>query len=68
MEKSRNHKITTTQGMSGFFAIETAEYQDDRGQWYTDIVQTGIGRYKSSERAEKEGRQWAKDEGLPFES
>ena len=67
MEKSRNHKITVTNGMSGFFAIETAEYLDDDGEWYQDVTQTGIGRYKSSEKAEREGRAWAKDENLPFE-
>jgi hypothetical protein len=67
MEKSRNHKITTTQGMSGFFAVHVAEFLDDTGVWYQDIVSTGIGRYKSSEKAEDEGKQWAKDENLPFE-
>jgi len=61
----RNHRITTTQGMSGFFAVMIADYEDM--DWCPDIVTTGIGRYATSAEAEKEGRQWAEDEEIPFE-
>lgn len=68
MAKSRNHYITVTQGMSGYFAVMRAEYQDDpdKDEWFEDNTQTGIGRYKTSKEAEIEAKHWAKDEGVPY--
>ncbi len=60
MTKSRNHKISISSGMSGFYAIEIAEYHDEiTGGWYLDCVQTGIGRYQTKEEAIEEGKEWA---------
>lgn len=65
-ENSRNHRISVTQGMSGFFAVMVADYEDMN--WCTDVVQTGFGRYKLQADAIKEAKRWAEDEGVPFES
>lgn len=65
MVKSRNHKITIGYGMSGYFAVHVAEYEDIG--WNIDNVQTGVGRYRNREEAIKEGKDWAKAESLPFE-
>jgi len=69
MSKSRNHRITVTSGMSGYFAVEIAEYQEEyNGEkfWDTDIVQTGIGRYRTSQEAESEAKCWAESENIPY--
>jgi hypothetical protein len=66
MVRSRNHYITVTSGMSGFFAVMRAEYEDAPGVWNWDNVQTGIGRYKTGDEAAKEGKEWAESEGIEF--
>jgi len=64
MSKSRNHRITTTEGMSGYFAVMIADYEDI--DWNPDIVTTGIGRYNTKKEAIKEAKQWAESEELPY--
>jgi hypothetical protein len=66
--KSRNHYITTTFGISGYFAVMRAEYEDEPGEWMEDNVTTGIGRYRTKERAIIEAKQWAKEEGIPYKA
>lgn len=60
----RNYRITVTQGMSGWFAVMIADYEDI--DWGADIVTTGIGRYRTRDEAENEGRNWAESEEIPF--
>lgn len=63
-EKSRNYRITVTSGMSGYFAVMIADYEDI--DWNADIVTTGIGRYKTRKEAEQEAKSWAEDEEIPY--
>ena len=60
----RNFRISTTQGMSGHFAVKLADYEDM--DWNTDVVQSGVGRYKTKVDAEKEALSWANEEKIPF--
>ncbi len=66
-EECRNHRISTTHGMSGFFAVHIAEFSDDGKLWYTDVINTGTGRYKNSEDARKEAKQWSVADEIPLE-
>ncbi len=50
--------------MSGYFAVYVAEYEDMN--WGVDVVQTGIGRYKTFDEAEEEAKEWALSEGIPY--
>ena len=59
----RNYRIGVTSGISGYFAVMLADYEDMG--WNTDVVQTGIGRYKKKEDAVKEAKQWAQAEEIP---
>lgn len=63
-ETCRNHRITVTQGMSGFFAVMIADYEDM--DWHPDAVMTGMGRYKKQSDAVIEAEAWAEVEGIPF--
>ena len=53
--------ITVTRGMSGWFAVLLAYYDDIKGY---DIYCTGIGRYEDKADAEAEARQWAAAENI----
>jgi len=53
--------------MSGYYAVHIAEFNENGYGWYTDIIATGIGRYRTPEEAVDEGREWAKSELMPFE-
>ncbi len=65
---SRNHRISVTQGMSGYFAVLMAEFSDDGGRnWCWEPDGTGFGRYRTSEEAELEAIDWAEAEDLPLE-
>lgn len=61
----RNHRISVTHGGSGYFAVMLADYADM--QWGTDIVQTGIGRFKTRAEAVEEAQTWAKAENMQCE-
>lgn len=52
--------ITTTQGMSGFFAVHMwlNEEEKDIGPFW-EPYDTGIGRYETREEAEREAIDWA---------
>jgi hypothetical protein len=67
-EPSKNWRLSVSRGMSGWFAVLIADFQHEKsGFWYTDVWQTGIGRYATREEAESEARSWAESEGLPYE-
>lgn len=53
--------ITTTKGMSGFFAVHMwLNEEEDFGPFW-EPYETGMGRYATREEAEVEARQWAED-------
>lgn len=56
--------ITTTHGMSGYFAVMIWLNPDLGG--FEESYQTGTGRYKSSSAAVMEGTIWAADEDIDF--
>lgn len=57
--------ITTTEGMSGFFAVQLEWNSDHGGFW--EPAQTGFGRYSTKTEAEAEARAWAEAEKLEFQ-
>ena len=63
--RCRNHRISVTHGMSGYFAVHLADFEDM--DWFPDIVSTGIGRYATKEGAISEAKEWAKSELIPFQ-
>ena len=65
-ETISNHRITVKLLGSGFAAIMLVEVTDEKLGTYTDIQQTGIGRYKTKQEAESEAKHWANDEGIPY--
>lgn len=64
MSISRNHFITVQLLGSGYAAVELAEYEDM--EWNLDVVNTGLGRYRTIEQAGREARSWAEAEELPL--
>jgi hypothetical protein len=60
--------ITTTQGMSGWFAVcywfNTKEKDLPDGFW--EPWDTGFGRYSTEEKAIEEAQSWAESEGLEY--
>lgn len=54
-----NSYITTSHGMSGYYALQVDSQTGEP-------IQTGIGRYVTEERARAEGREWAASERLEF--
>ena len=58
--------ITTTEGMSGFFAVHMwLNEEEDFGPFYEPYA-TGFGRYATREEAEVEARQWAEETGMEY--
>lgn len=54
---------------SGFGAAHVGIFiEDELGGEYPDIIQTGIGRFKTSEEAKPEAEWWAKAEEIEFKS
>lgn len=59
--------ITTTQGMSGFFAVMYWwNDKDIPGMGFWEPWDTGIGRYGDEARAIEEAQDWAESEGLEY--
>lgn len=56
--------ITTTEGMSGFFAVHMWYNREDGGFW--EPYDTGYGRYLTRERAQEEAIEWAQELGLEY--
>lgn len=63
-ETTNPNYITTTQGMSGWFAVMLWWNPEMDGFW--EPWNTGIGRYATEAEAAAEGRDWAAAEGLEF--
>lgn len=57
--------ITTTQGMSGFFAVMYWWNPDMGGFW--EPYETGFGRYSDEARAIEEAETWAENEQLDYQ-
>lgn len=56
--------ITTTFGMSGYFAVMYWWNPESGGFW--EPYNTGFGRYKTKEKAVEEAKQWAEAEDLQY--
>jgi len=68
MSKMKAHPtyITVTKGGSGWTAVMMRWYQDIPPNGGYDVQQSGMESFKTRKPAEREGRYWAKDEGLRF--
>ena len=64
MSWSRNPRITVQLLGSGYAAVYLADYEDMG--WATDVVQTGVGRYRTWKEAEAEARSWSESDGIPL--
>lgn len=59
-----DHWISTTSGMSGYFAVEYWLNPDMGG--FVEPYDTRFGRYGTREEAEAEAIDWAEEAGLPY--
>ena len=67
-EEARNYRISVTKGISGYFAVFVAEFNIGKSKgWYTDIINTGIGRYKTRKEAIQEAEEWSISDEIPLE-
>jgi len=64
MDQERRSFITVSLGGVGYFAVMVWWNPELGGFW--EPYQTGVGRYRTPEKAIIEGKTWAKDEGLEF--
>lgn len=64
-ETLSNHRIGVSLLGSGYAAVHYVDVTDDNGT-YTDVQQTGIGRYRTREEALEEAREWAEGDGIPL--
>ena len=64
MSNQHNDYITTTYGMSGYFAVHVWWNPDMGGFW--EPYQTGVGRYSDKKLAIVEAKQWAEAEELEY--
>lgn len=64
-EKTSNFRIGVQLLGSGHAAILYVDVTDDHGT-YTDVQQTGIGRYATHKEAAIEARMWAKSDDYPL--
>lgn len=60
--KPNNPYITTTQGMSGHFAVMIHTHEDD----FPEPWESGIGRYATEDEAIQEAKEWAEAEELEY--
>ncbi len=65
-ETLSNHRLTVSLLGSGYAAVHLVDVTDEHGT-YTDVQQTGIGRYVSREEAVVEARMWSKSDDIPFD-
>lgn len=64
-ETISNHRITVLLLGSGYGAVHLVDVTDELGT-YTDIQQTGFGRYKAREPAVKEAIDWSNLDQIPL--
>lgn len=60
------HWITTTEGLSGFFAVHMWMSNEDGAFVFAEPWDTGFGRYATKAEAEQEALAWAEEEDLPY--
>ena len=65
-ETLANYRITVQLLGSGYAAIMLVDVTDEKLGTYTDVQQTGIGRYKTRGEAEREAKQWARSEEMEY--
>jgi hypothetical protein len=65
-EKTSNFRIDVSLLGSGYAAVCYCDVTDDHGT-YTDVHQTGIGRYKTHKEAAIEARIWSESDGIPLD-
>jgi len=66
-EHVSNARITVQLLGSGYAAVCLVDVRPEGAvNSYTDVQQTGAGRYRTYEEAAIEARQWAEAEGLQF--
>ena len=58
--------VTTTHGMSGYFAVMMWYNTEDGPEGFWEPWQSGIGRYKTKGPAIAEAKAWAESEGLEY--
>ncbi len=58
--------ITVTLGMSGYFAVMIWLNKENPEMPFEEPYQTGIGRYRTREKAEIEAKSWAAAEELRY--
>ena len=51
---------------SGWAAVHMVEIQDDRLGIYSDVQQSGIGRYATRDEAILEARHWSETDAIPL--
>jgi hypothetical protein len=66
-ETVSNFRLNVTSGMSGWFAVLLVDVTDERGT-YTDIQQTGVGRYRTRQEAVKEATSWSLSDEIPLDA
>lgn len=64
--KPGDHWITTTEGMSGHFAVEMWLNNEDPDMIFPEPYETGIGRYRTKPEAIAEAVTWSNSENLPY--
>jgi hypothetical protein len=64
-DKISNHRIDVDQLGSGWAAVHLVDVTDNHGT-YTDIQNTGIGRYRTREEAVKEAKSWSRSDEIPL--
>lgn len=67
MEKISNHRIDVSLLGSGYAAIHLVDVTDEHGT-YTDVQQTGMGRYATREEALAEAKSWSKSDEIPLQA
>lgn len=65
-EKLSNFRIITSLLGSGHAAVMLVDVETLGRTKYTDVQQTGIGRYRTNEEAIQEAKQWAESEEIPY--
>lgn len=65
-ERLDNFRLETCRLGSGWAAVLLVDVTTEDGT-YTDVQQTGLGRYATREEAEVEARQWAEVEDIAYE-
>lgn len=66
VETLSNHRLTVSLLGSGYAAVHLVDVTDKNGT-YTDVQQTGIGRYATRKEAVVEARMWSQSDDIPFE-